>query len=165
MLGGAGAGGGLGEADRALYGEGVGEGEALMGHGVRPEDVVVIHDAVSALVAGAAREQGARAVWHLRIAGRRAGAREALAFLQRSAGDMDGYIVGWRVPGRWGPVEHVAAAMPAAGIVAVEEFPAGSPDDGLRRLAWRIALAEVVRTGRAEAVGGTLRPCPTVPAR
>jgi hypothetical protein len=168
MLGGAQGGGTeLGEADRALYGEGLRDGDALMGNGVQRDDVVVIHDPISALVAAAAREHGARAVWHLRIVGRRpsASARVALAFLQRFTPGVDAYIVAWREPGRRRPVEYVAAAMPAAGIVAAEELPGSSPDDASRRLAWRMALAEVVRTSRAESVGGTLQPRPRVAAR
>jgi len=166
MLGGAQPGGAeLGEADRALYGEGLRDGEALMGNGVQRDDVVVIHDSISALIAGAARERGARAVWHLRIAGPGATAREALAFLQRLTQGVDAYIVAWREAGPRGTVEYVAAVMPAAGIVAAEEFPADSPDDASRRLAWRLALAEAVRTCRLESVGGTLGPRPTVAAR
>jgi hypothetical protein len=155
----------LGGADRALYGEGLLDGEALMGSGVQGDDVVVIHDSASALIARAARERGARAVWHLRIAGPGATAAEALGFLRRFTQGVDAYIVAWTEAGRRATVEYVATVMPGAGIVAAEEFRGDPPQDASRRLAWRIALAEAVRTCRSESVGGTLRPRPAVPAR
>jgi hypothetical protein len=159
---------GLGAVDREACAEGARDGEALVGRGVRAGDVVVVHDPLSALVAEAVREHGARPVWHLRVAGpsNAAAARQALDFLGRFTSGLDAYMLGWQAAGSHGrPVERVAAAMPAAGIVATEEFPARVRDEGPRRLAWRMALAEAVRMGRDESVGGTLHPRPTVAAR
>lgn len=168
MLGGRAAAVELGAADREACAQGARDGGALVGRGLRTGDVVVVHDPLSALVAEAAREHGARPVWHLRVAGplNAVAARQALDFLGRFTSGLDAYVLGWREVGPHGQtVERVAAAMPAAGIVAAEEFPARATVEGPRRLAWRMALAEAVRTGREEAVGGTLRPRPAVAAR
>jgi hypothetical protein len=62
-------------------------------------------------------------------------------------------------------LESVGAALPSAGLVAAKEFPIRSRNDEQRRLAWRMALAEIVRSDRGERVGGTIRPCPTVASR
>ena len=134
---------------------------------VRPDDLVVAHDAPTALLAQAVRDQGAHAVWRLRAGvASPASARAALDLLGRFRFCVDAYLLSWTERDTHGElIERVVAAMPAAGIVASKEFPFGFHADDPRRLAWRMALAEVIRTDREEAVGGTLHPRPTVAAR
>ena len=158
---------GLGAGDEDLYAQAARESEDLVGDGVASKDVVVAHDALSAILAQAVRERGAHAVWRLRIApGSPAPARRALEFLGRFAPDIDAYLLSWIEHGPRGEVvERVAAAMPSAGIVAAKEFPTRFAENEPRQLAWRMALAELVRTDRGEVVGGTLHAKPTVAAR
>jgi hypothetical protein len=167
MSGAGGAQPGLGRGDEDIYAEAARDSEGLVGDGVGQEDVVVAHDALSAVLAQAVRERGAHAVWRVRIASSSpASARRALEFLGRLAPGIDAYLLSWieRTP-RGERLERVAAAMPSAGIVAAKEFPSPGLGNEPRPLAWRMALAEVVRTDRGEAVGGTLHPKPTVAAR
>jgi hypothetical protein len=128
---------------------------------------VVAHDAPSALVASAVRQCGAHAVWHLGVGvGSVASVSEALEFVGRFSHCIDAYLLSWSECGARGEVrECAAAAMPSAGIVAAKEFPSSSQSDDLRRLAWRMTVAELIRTDRGEAVGGTLHPRPTIAAR
>ena len=56
----------LGDAERELCAEGVRGSEDLVG-AVSPDDVVVVHDALTALLAEALRERGAHAVWHVEL--------------------------------------------------------------------------------------------------
>lgn len=138
--------------------------EACVGDG----DVVVAHDALSALLITAVRERGAHAIWRVSLRGSLAtsGARQALEFVRRFTPGVDAYVITWHERGRRGEtVESVAAAMPSAGILASKEFPSPSAWVEPRRLAWRMALAEIVRSDRGECVGGTLQPRPTVAAR
>jgi hypothetical protein len=127
----------------------------------------VVHDALSALVAEAVRERQAHVVWRFRLAGSsRATRRRALDFLQRFTPGVDAYVMTWFERGHRGEVvERVAAAMPAAGILATKQFPLHFSGEEPRRLAWRMALAEVVRSDREECVGGTLHARPAVAAR
>jgi hypothetical protein len=162
----------LGAAEQDLYAEGTGRGDVLGGDAIGADaigadDVVVVHDALSAILARAVREQGAHTIWRIRVAERPApGAQEAFAFLQRFSPGVDAYIMAWIDRGpRRAVVERIAAAMPSAGVVAAKEFPARGAGDDPERLAWRTALAEVVRSDRGESVGGTLHPRPVVAAR
>jgi hypothetical protein len=141
--------------------------ERLIGEGVCPGDVVVAHDVLSAALCESVRGRGAHAVWRIRIARRWIDPpRHALEFVARFTPGIDAYLLSWvERNARGQTVERVAAAMPSAGIVATKEFPARFPAGEPRRLAWRMALAEVVRSDRDEAVGGTLHPRPTVAAR
>jgi hypothetical protein len=165
MVGGGTARARLGPGDQDIYAEAARGRADLVDVG--PGDVVVAHDALSVTLVQAVRERGAHAVWRFRIAGvSPASARRALEFLGRFAPNVDAYLLSWIENGPRGePVERVAAAMPSAGIVAAKEFPTRSVGTEQRQLAWRMALAEVVRTDRGEAVGGTLHPKPTVAAR
>jgi hypothetical protein len=157
----------LGPAERDAYARGALDGDDLIGDGVEADDVVVVHDALSALVAQAVRERHAHVVWRFRLAGSsRATRRPALDFLQRFTPGVDAYLMTWFERGHRGDVvERVAAAMPAAGILATKQFPIHSTGGEPRRLAWRMALAEVVRSDRDECVGGTLHARPAVAAR
>jgi hypothetical protein len=106
-------------------------------------------------------------VWCVHLgAGSAASTSEALDFLRRFTSGVDAYVLAWleRDP-RGDVLERVAALMPSAGIVSAKEFPVRFAGDEPRRLAWRMALAEVVRSDRGECVGGTLHPRPEVPAR
>lgn len=157
---------GFGRRER-MYANVASEIEGPIGDGVCPGDVVVAHDALSAALCQAVRARGAHAVWRIQIArGWPNPARQALEFVGRFTPGVDAYLLSWIERGAHGEaVERVAAAMPSAGIVATKEFPARFRRSELRRLAWRMALAEVVRTDRDEAVGGTLHPKPAVAAR
>jgi hypothetical protein len=139
----------------------------LYARGARGSDEIVAHDALSAILSQAVRERGAHAVWRFRVAGpSRASARRALEFLQSFTRGVDAYVLTWLERGPGGEaLERVAAVMPSAGIVAAKEFPTRFAGDDERRLAWRMALAEIVRSDRGESVGGTLHPRPTVAAR
>ena len=158
---------GLGRRDGGVFSRAATESEALIGDGVCPGDVVVAHDVLGAALCEAVRDRGAHAVWRIRIARRWINpAREALEFVGRFTPGIDAYLLSWvERTARGQMVERVAAAMPSAGIVATKEFPARFSASEPRRLAWRMALAEVVRSDRDEAVGGTLHPRPTVAAR
>ena len=156
----------VGDTLPRLSGESAAAGEEPVGP-VEGQDVVVVHDALSALMARPARERGAHAVWHLRgvdVAAQ--AARRARESAPAPGPGLDAYIMSWRERGPRGQtMECVAAAMPSAGVVAVKEFPARFAGEAPRRLAWRMALAEVVRSDRGECVGGTLRPRPVVAPR
>ena len=168
MITGHGAGGpGLGRRDGPIYSRAATESEGLIGDGVCPGDVVVAYDALSAALCEAVRDRGAHAVWCIRIARRWINpARQALEFVGQFTPGIDAYLLSWvERSARGQTVERVAAAMPSPGIVATKEFPARFPAGEPRRLAWQMALAEVVRSDRDEAVGGTLHPKPTVAAR
>jgi hypothetical protein len=114
--------------------------------GVRPDDIVVLIDSPTAEPAEAIRARGAHAVW------------QVTAPRPRTAA-VDAYVVAARAPDG---AQLIAALMPGAGIVAAKELrgDARSQHDG-----WTSLLADVVRTDRDEAVGGTLHARPTVPAR
>jgi hypothetical protein len=156
----------LGEAERDAYAR-ASTSDEMFGVGVSGEDVVVVHDALSAIAIQAARERGAHAVWRIEVSGApRSSARVALEFLQAFTPGIDAYLLRWRERGSHGEMlESVGAALPSAGLLAAKEFPIGSRDDAPRRLAWRMALAEIVRSDRGERVGGTIRPCPAVASR
>ncbi len=158
---------GLGETEHDAYALAAVTSDELFGGGVEVDDVVVVHDALSAIMIEAVRERGAHAVWSVPVGGRsRATARQASEFLRPFTPGIDAYIFSWRDRGPRGEViESVGAAMPAAGIVAATEFPTRFAGGESRRLAWRMALAEIVRSDRGECVGGTLHPCPTVATR
>jgi hypothetical protein len=155
----------LGHAERAIMAESVAGSERLVSARVGRDDVVVVHDALTALLARAVRERGAHAVWHVHVSGGRheAMAVQALDFLRRFTAGVDAYIMTWSQPAARGErVQSIAAVMPSAGIVAAKEIHGG---DGPRELAWNAVLAEVVRGDRGECVGGTLGPRPTVAVR
>ena len=144
-----------------------GEDDEAAADWVRPDDVVIAHDASTLRFSEAVRERGGHAVFRFR-----AGfvpTASALADLELPAempACLDAYLLSWREHrGRGEVVERVVAAMPAAGIIAAKEFPLGIPGEDPRPLAWRMAVAEVLRTDREEAVGGRLHARPAVAAR
>lgn len=114
--------------------------------GVRPDDVVVLHDAPGPELAGAIRDRGAHVVWRVASPLDHAAAIDAYVLTGRSAA---GAVL-------------VAAVIPSAGVVDVKAMRGGGEyvDFG-----WSSLLADVVRADRAESVGGTLRPRPAVAVR
>jgi trehalose synthase len=159
-----------GPAEREIYAQGVGSGEDLVGRGVRRDDVVVLHDPLTALLAEAVRERGAHAVWRLNG---EATAGEAWASMRPYTSALDAYVVASSRPGPGGTVvEEVAALMPSAGVVAAKEIqgdaPAAAGDAAAAAghdVGWISMLADVVQTDRGESVGGTRHPRPAVAAR
>lgn len=158
--------------DRETYADGVADGEAAVEGRVRPDDVVVLHDPATATIAEAVRDQGAHAVWQLRLTtGSRAAIAEALAFLSGYTSHVDAFVMTYPQRPRHGvQVTRIAAVIPAGGIVAAKDVAfdepvgaAGPPetvpsgDIGLSSL-----LAYLVEADRAECVGGTLGPRPVV---
>jgi hypothetical protein len=134
---------------------------------VRPDDVVIAHDAPTVSFSEAVREHGGHAVFRFRAGFvPTASAQVALELLAEMPACIDAYLLSWREDRGHGElVERVVAAMPAAGIIAAKEFPLGVPGEDPRPLAWRMAVAEVVRTDREEAVGGRLHAKPAVAPR
>ena len=153
-----------GRAERALYRERTASAEVDVAPRVRSEDVVVLHDPLSAALAHAVRERGGHALWHVRIAATPCGAlsEEAWIFLREFTSDMNAYLVSWSARGRsGGSVHRIAALMPSSGVGFAKEFTDAASED----LAWSSLLADVLEHDRAECVGGTLHVRPTVAAR
>jgi hypothetical protein len=169
----------------ALLGSG-----GVVGANVSPDDVVVLHDPVAALLTEAIRELGAHAVWDVTL-GADAGnamAREAWLFLRPYTSAVDAYVMTWdeRHEGG-GAVERIAALMPSADAVAAKDIPAtaahdpAAPEwwqsggsataphartpDRYHGLGWTGILADVVHNDRGETVGGTLHARPAVAPR
>jgi hypothetical protein len=157
----------LGAPEIDLLAQGVPGSDQFVAEHVDSDDVVVLHDALSATDAQAVRDRGAHAVWSVSAMGAStAPARHAREFLSRFTPGVDAYVLTWLERGARGEaVERVAAAMPSPGVVAAKEFSTRFRGEEPRRLAWRMALAEVVRSDRGEHVGGTVRPRPAVAAR
>jgi hypothetical protein len=162
----------LGAEEAALFAEAAADlAEALLGRAVGPDDVVIVHDALTALLVQAVRERGAHTVWHVHATARDApraarAARQAQDFLRDYTAAVDAYIMTWPEPaGRGRVVERVAAAMPDCDTVASKEIPAGDDPGAPRTLAWRTALADVVADDREGHVGGTIRVRPSVAVR
>jgi trehalose synthase len=160
----------LGPVDGEIYAEGARNGESLLGDGVRPDDVVVVHDPLTAALAEAIRARGAHAVWHVTIRGGRA-ADAARAFMRRHTGPIDAYVMTWRRPvGRGLVEESMTAVMPSADVVAARELGAEYPtDEGHRsrteEVGWSALLADVINGDRHQTVGGTRHARPSVAPR
>jgi trehalose synthase len=150
--------------DSELYARGVSESEALMADAVGLDDVVVLHDSLTAVLVQAIRERGAHVVLQVSVgpAGGGAMVEQARAFLRPYTDAVDAYLMTWTEPaGRGQAVQHLAALMPSPAVVAAKEIrPQESGDVG-----WASVLADVVRSDRGECVGGTLHARPTVAAR
>jgi trehalose synthase len=161
---------GLGATEREVYAEGVDSGEVFVGDQVRPDDVVVVHDPLSAALAAAIRERGAHAVWHVTISSGRA-AQAARDFIRRYTDSIDAYVMTVRRPvGRGLVEERMAALMPRADVVAALELGAEDPRDQEHRsrteeVGWSALLADVISGDRRQTVGGTRHVRPTVAAR
>jgi trehalose synthase len=160
----------LGAAEREVYADGVDSGEALVGDEVRPDDVVVVHDPLSAALAAAIRDRGAHAVWHVTVSsGRRAQA--ARDFIRRYADPIDAYVITRRRPvGRGLVEESMVAVMPGADVVATRELGAEHPSDREHRfrteeVGWSALLADVIGEDRRQTVGGTRQARPHVAPR
>jgi hypothetical protein len=157
----------LGGAEREICADVVRRSEALVG-AVGPDDVVVVHDALTALLAQALRERGAHAIWNVTILApaHGPGASAARTFLHSYTSPMDAYVMTWsQAAARGAQVERIAALMPCADVVAATEMPALYAGGEPRLIGWSAVLADVVHGDRDESVGGTLRPRPTVPVR
>jgi hypothetical protein len=154
-----------GAAERDSYADGVGSGEELVGDRVRPDDVVVLHDALTTVLVQAIRERGAHAVWHVRVpTGPHAAAVEnALTFLGAYTNGVGAYVLSWTgrtADGR--PEQRIAALIPALGVLT-DTHVATDPAAG--ELAWGCVLGEIVHADRGELVGGRMHARPTVAAR
>jgi trehalose synthase len=151
----------LGSAEREICTGVREEGDALMEQRVQADDVVVLHDPLTAMLAEVVRERGAHAVWVVEVeaATTRPAAARARRFLVDYGGAVHAYVVG-------GP--HVVAALiPSTGVMAAKEIDASPAFEAERGdgLGWGSALADVIRADRAETVGGTLHARPSVAAR
>jgi hypothetical protein len=142
-------------------------GDELVGAEVRAGDVVIAHDPLSVMAAEAVRERGAHVLWSVRVGVEAAAAAgQALDLMRRITSGVDAYVLAWRERSWRGQMtESVAAAIPAAAIVVAKQFPAALDPENPRRLAWRMTVAETVRSDREECVGGRLHPKPVVAAR
>jgi hypothetical protein len=158
----------LGAAARTEYVRGAELAEPSLGGRVRPGDVVVLHDSFTVSFAGALRDHGAHAIWHLR---RRPGSRapcvrEALDFIDRGGADAVDAVVTDESAGAHGP-ERVSALLPAAGLLDIREVAPGG--DAARRervaLAWISLLGDILEEDRVDHVGGTIQVRPVVAAR
>jgi hypothetical protein len=142
--------------EEEVYAEGMRGSEALVGEEVGPDDVVVLHDPLTAVLAQAIRERGAHAVLHVGIgpAPMEAGAGEAWSFMREYASPIDAYVTVWCEPVRRGPVvQRIGALIASADVVAAKEIEAW-PVEPYQELAWSALLADVVHTDRDETVGG-----------
>ncbi|MDW5594810.1 hypothetical protein VSS74_10705 [Conexibacter stalactiti] len=124
------------------------DADALLGAEIGRDDVVVLHDPLVATLADAVRARGAHAVWQLHgelLAGPLPRALDACVVHTRSGG-----------------LDHLTAALPAPGHVAVKDV---EPSDRGTGFGWRSLLADVVAEDRDECVGGTLHVRPVIAAR
>lgn len=158
----------LGPDDGEIFATGRQDSDVLVGPGVAGDDVVVLHDPLTALLTQAARERGAHVVWHVQ-AGTGPPADEAWAFLQRYTWAFDAFVTTWQQPLTHGrSAERIAALMPSADLLAAKDIALTSPEDALERchnVGWSSVLADVVHADRDESVGGTRHPRPAVPVR
>lgn len=163
MLAGAGASRPPGPAEREVYASDSGSGEARLGSEVRPGDVVVLHDAMTAALVTAVRERGAHAVWHdqPRRVRRTGPSAEAMRFLRAYLAATDAYLVTWRQAAARGRLAHeIAALMPSPDVLSAKEI--GERTEG--ELAWGSLIADVVEDDRGERVGGMRHVRPVVAA-
>jgi hypothetical protein len=153
----------LGGAESELVEDGVRRADDALAAGVRADDVVVLHDALTAALARPVRERGAHAVWHVRTGRTRSGAAviEARRFLARYTSPLQAYIASQGpAPGPGERLERIAALVPSTGLMAEKDVAHECGD-----LGWSAVLADVVHADRDETVGGTRHARPTVPVR
>jgi hypothetical protein len=139
---------------------------ALVGGGVRADDVVVLHDALAATLVGPIRERGAHTVWHVQIAGPAGGrlVSEALRFMREYTSGVDAYLLTWDEDAGHGVVAHeIGALMPSVGVLAAKDVVGAGESSA--DLAWGCLLADVVHGDRWESVGGRVHVRPVVAAR
>jgi len=113
------------------------------------DDIVLLDDALMALMAEAVRERGAHTVWLMAAAGD-APAYRAKPITRPSASAVDAYVTSWR--------DAVAALIPSSDRITVKAGPDAELD-------WNGALAEVVAGDRHDTVGGMLHVRPAVAPR
>jgi trehalose synthase len=159
----------LSSEDEELFLQEVQHSEALLGDGVRPDDVVVLHDPLTAMLAEAVRDRGAHVIWHGRASASSDAAlvAEVEVFPGSHRPAIDAYVMTRQHragPGR--VVEHVVALMPAPDLVSFKEIvwrPAAA--EHLSDVGWSSILADVVGADRGECVGGTVHARPAVARR
>jgi hypothetical protein len=158
----------LGAEQEEVYAGGSAEGDALVGGAVGPDDVVVLCDSAAALLAQPVRERGAHVVWQVTIRPRREpGSLRAWRFVHRAGPTIDAYAATWSTPLPRGCEQRGVAAFMAApdAVAASETTSARGAGDWNPELGWSRLLADVVRGGREEHVGGTRHARPAVAAR
>jgi hypothetical protein len=112
---------------------------------VRPGDIVVLHQPLTAAPAEEIRQHGAHAVWQVLSA-------------REQAPAVDAYLL----TGTYADGAQVAAALvPGAGVAFAKEMRGST----YRDVGWCSLLADIVRTDREECVGGTLHARPAVAPR
>ena len=127
-------------------------------------DLMVMHDPVTALLAGAVRERGAHAIWHLTVR-RTPSSVSAWSFLRPYTHPLDAYVdQAHRPVGEGQVLRRTIAVMPSASVVTETDIEADGADTG-HDVGWRSVLAEVAETDRSEHVGGRLHPRPAVAVR
>jgi hypothetical protein len=146
-----------------VFGDGVPETEGLTQGQLAADDVVVLHDPLTAAFIDAIRDSGAHAVWYLGSAQAplRRAAASALEDLQESMPGVDAFVGTWVEPVGLGiRVERIAALVPSTDAVAAKDVASQYEDVG-----WSAVLADVVHSDRIETVGGVTRARPTVAIR
>ena len=114
---------------------------------VARDDIVLLHDTLSTLVATAIRERGAHTVWLM--SGGSASSGRSPSSLDPFTSAFDAYITTWR--------QAVTAVLPCSDAVTVKAGPDAELD-------WNSALADVVDGDRQEMVGGRHHVRPLVSA-
>jgi hypothetical protein len=159
----------LGRREQAMYAEGARGGETLAGDAIRPGDIVVLHDALTAALAEAVRGRGAHVVWDVPLGAPpgRAAIVVAWDFLRPHVRAVDAMVMSWTARGdRPRGMEHIGAVMPSPGLLATKEIAAtGAEAQGLHNRGWSTLLGDIVDRDRGDCVGGTLHPRPAVAAR
>jgi hypothetical protein len=146
--------------DEALYALACGDGETMLGAAVGDGDVVVLHDAVAAVTAEAARDRGAHVFWRI-DASTSPAPRSAVAawgFMRPRSHGVDGCVGVWGEPGAGR--ERIGAALPSTGAITARDVGSTHVPIG-----WSGALADLLVDDRQETVGGTVHARPTVAAR
>jgi trehalose synthase len=146
----------LGRADGAVYDEAARGSDDIVGGRVRADDVVVLHDALTAALAQALRERGAHVVWRvdIRPVTGGAGADDAWRFLREHTAGVDAYVVS---DGR-----RISAVLPSPDVLDTKDLAGG---DWFGDIAWSSLLADVVHADHGELVGGTRGARPAVAMR
>jgi hypothetical protein len=143
------------------FGSGVGAStlysDELDGEDVRPDDVVVLHDPLTAALAEVIRDRGAHVVGRVE-ARSTAGGRELPSAI-------DAYLTSWPAPERGVRIERIACLVPSSATVATVDVAPGPAEERRHDLGWSSALAAAVAADRADTVGGTRHARPEVPVR
>jgi hypothetical protein len=113
------------------------------------------------------RERGALVVWQLLLCPRPAAVARAWSFIARSSPPIDAYMTSWSAPLPGGRVQSgVAAFIAGAGTVAAKEQKTAAGDPPWdEEPGWSRLLADIVRAGRGEHVGGVVHARPTIAVR